>query len=132
VKGGLKTIHHQPTAPAAAAAAAAATAALYQKLLIGPFGWIMFHTSSTPWTNSQQPWIYFLTGALVPSIAYFFHWKYFCQKANNDHDDDDDDDDHDDDYDSVNDTETDTELFGVSKSGPSSKWNISDAPYKAS
>jgi hypothetical protein len=77
-------------------------------------------SSSNSWSNSQ-PWIYFLSGALLPSIAYFFLWKY-NQKGSNDDEKDDDT--------SEDDTETDSELFGVSNSGPSSKWNIADAPYK--
>ena len=82
----------------------------------------MLNTSSNSWSNSQ-PWIYFLSGALVPSIAYFFLWKYNQKGSNADETDDDA---------SEDDTETDSELFGVSNSGPSSKWNISDAPYKVS
>ena len=44
----------------------------------------------------------------------------------NDNDDDEDDDD------SADDSIDDDDLFGVQTSGPSSTWNITDAPYKVS
>ena len=86
-------------------------------------------TASSPSTlsslSSVQPWIYFLSGALLPTISYFFLLR--SKKK----DDDDSDDDEDDDDDSEDESQ-DEDLFGVETSGPSSKWNITDAPYKVS
>ncbi|KAI2494610.1 aminoacyl-tRNA hydrolase [Fragilaria crotonensis] len=81
-------------------------------------------TSSSPSTSSSisQPWIYFLSGALLPTLSYFL---LFRPKKRND-DDNSDDDDHDD----SEDDSDDDDLFGIETSGPSSKWSIMDAPYK--
>ncbi len=85
-------------------------------------------TSSSPSTSSSisQPWIYFLSGALLPTISYFL---LFRPKKRND---DDNSDDNDDDHDDSEDDSDDDDLFGIETSGPSSKWSIMDAPYKVS
>ena len=60
---------------------------------------------------NQQPWIYFLSGILVTTLAYSF-----IGKKSRDADDFDDDDDSD--------------FERVQDDGPSSKWGMMDAPYK--
>jgi PTH2 family peptidyl-tRNA hydrolase len=70
--------------------------------------------TSSPSSNS--PWLYFVSGALLPSLAFFF-----LRRARNDNARDHDDDDYDDDDDS---------LQGIEATGPSSSWNITHAPYK--
>ena len=84
-------------------------------------------TSSSSSPSASQPWLYFLTGALLPTIAYYFLLRQ--KKALQVDDDDDDDDDHES---SEDEDSEDDSLFGIEATGPSSKWSINDAPYKVS
>jgi PTH2 family peptidyl-tRNA hydrolase len=74
-------------------------------------------TSSSSTTSS--PWIYFVSGALLPSLAFLFLRQRQAAAALNDNNDDSDGSD-DDDEDSLQGT----------TGGPSSKWGYTDAPYK--
>lgn len=74
--------------------------------------------------SSNSEWIYFLAGALLPSL-----WTLLSRsnntttttiKNNNDNENDNDDDDTDDDED----------MEGILTGGPSSKWGYQDVPYK--
>jgi PTH2 family peptidyl-tRNA hydrolase len=66
---------------------------------------------------SQPPWLYFLAGALLPSLAMILMRRQTPTRSN------DDDDEHDDETD-------DEDMDGVTSGGPSSKWGYKDAPYK--
>jgi PTH2 family peptidyl-tRNA hydrolase len=74
----------------------------------------MTSSSSTP----TAPWIYFVSGALLPSLAFLFLRQRQAAAAVNDNDDTDSDDDDD------------SEFLKVTSSGDSSKWGYKDAPYK--
>lgn len=61
-------------------------------------------------TNANAPWIYFLAGTLLPSLALIFlRWTP---------------------ADALNSDEEDEDMEGVAAGGPSSKWGYGDAPYK--
>lgn len=62
----------------------------------------------------QDPWLYFLTGALIPTIALFLLHKKTPKVHSGDE------------------RIEDEDLSGVLVGGPSSKWTIKDAPYKVS
>jgi hypothetical protein len=64
-----------------------------------------------------------MAGALLPSLAYYF-LKGGKSRKTSSNDDSDDDSDDDDEYSS------DEDMFGIETTGPSSKWNIMNAPYK--
>jgi len=72
-------------------------------------------------TVNPAPWVYFLAGALLPSIALLLR-KPTATPSRDDNIgvEDDDDDDYDDDDD----------MAGLSSGGPSSAWGARDAPYK--
>lgn len=78
-------------------------------------------------TNPSSPWMYFLAGALLPTLAIVLLRKPFkvdleqSQKHVDNHDDNDDDDEFDDD---------DEDMEHLMTGGPSSKWGRLDAPYK--
>jgi peptidyl-tRNA hydrolase len=69
-------------------------------------------------STSSSPWVYFLSGALLPTLAMFLLRKKPILSASED--DDSDSDDYSDDEDMDN----------VTTGGPSSKWGELDAPYK--
>jgi len=74
-------------------------------------------------TNNPAPWLYFLAGALLPSIALLLKKSTPPSSGkdyNNNRDEDDGDDDDDDDSDTA----------GLTSGGPSSSWGPRDAPYK--
>ena len=81
-------------------------------------------TSASVSSTSSQPWIYFLSGALLPTVAYYF----LLRRAQEEEEDDD----SDEETDESEDGSKDEDLFGIETSGPSSKWSIKDAPYKVS
>ena len=66
---------------------------------------------TSPATNA---WLYFLSGALVPTLAFLFLRKAESHQVHNEDDDEDED------------------MIGVKATGPSSSWNILHAPYKVS
>mmetsp|Transcript_18333 Transcript_18333/g.27157 ORF Transcript_18333/g.27157 Transcript_18333/m.27157 type:complete len:184 (+) Transcript_18333:88-639(+) len=59
-----------------------------------------------------EPWLYFLTGALIPTISFFL---LSFKKSNKTND---------------NEGFEDEDLDGVLVGGPSSQWSLADAPYK--
>jgi len=61
-----------------------------------------------------EPWLYFLTGALIPTISFFL---LSFKKSNKTND---------------NEGFEDEDLDGVLVGGPSSQWSLADAPYKVS
>lgn len=65
--------------------------------------------------TATPPWVYFLAGTIVPSLA----WLLLRPKASSHANDDDDD-------------EEDEDTIGTTTGGPSSKWGYSNAPYKVS
>lgn len=68
--------------------------------------------SASSTTNSE--WLYFLAGALLPSLAWILrHKKSSASPLKSDSNDSDDED-----------------MEGVVEGGPSSKWGYTDAPYK--
>jgi peptidyl-tRNA hydrolase, PTH2 family len=87
--------------------------------------------------SAMQPWLYFLSGALLPSIAYYFLWKRSEEQIeqllnqNDSADDEDEESDIDDNHDgttpakAVNKTTDDDD----DDNGPSS-WGMAHAPYK--
>ena len=75
--------------------------------------------SATPLStvsSSQSPLVYFLAGALVPSLAWFFLRPKTTPAHVEDFDDD----------------EEDEDIADTTVGGPSSKWGYTDAPYKVS
>lgn len=74
--------------------------------------------------TSNAPWIYFLAGALLPTLAFLLRKSpaepAVLPASDNDNDSD---------YDS-DDEEEDEDMEGVVEGGPSSKWGLQDAPYK--
>jgi peptidyl-tRNA hydrolase, PTH2 family len=103
-------------------------------------------------TAALQPaaWLYFLSGALLPSIAYYFLWKrseeqieqLLLNQQQQENDDDDDDDDESDDNGGTaakktnktaggedDDDDNDENATNDDKNGPSS-WGMAHAPYK--
>jgi PTH2 family peptidyl-tRNA hydrolase len=75
-------------------------------------------TSSS--STSSSPWIYFVSGALLPSLAFLFLRQRQAAAALNDTEDNEDSGSEDEDEDSLQGT----------TGGPSSKWGLTDAPYK--
>jgi len=75
----------------------------------------------TDMTASRTNWLYFLTGALLPTLAFVLlrPAKPTSSVESDDHDENDD-----------NDNDDDDDLADISTSGPSSQWGYSDAPYK--
>mmetsp|Transcript_9029 Transcript_9029/g.10450 ORF Transcript_9029/g.10450 Transcript_9029/m.10450 type:complete len:110 (-) Transcript_9029:572-901(-) len=67
---------------------------------------------------STSPWIYFLSGSLLPTIAYII-WRKNVPSVEEDYVDDSDSDDDDDDDDTVPLTNT-----------SAKEWGMKDAPYK--
>jgi len=78
--------------------------------------------SSTDDATIQSPLVFFLAGALVPTLAWFLLSSYGKSSRSNitplDGDDECDDDDDD------------SDVADTSVGGPSSKWGYMDAPYK--
>jgi PTH2 family peptidyl-tRNA hydrolase len=75
-------------------------------------------SSSSSTASSSSPWVYFVSGALLPSLAFLFLRQRQAAAAAINDDDSDDDNDSDDDS-----------LQGTT-GGASSKWGYTDAPYK--
>lgn len=73
---------------------------------------------STTTSSEVSPWMYFLAGALLPTLALFLRTPNHPTRPNNSDEDEDDDDDDD------------SDMEGVAEGGPSSKWGRQDAPYK--
>ena len=82
-------------------------------------------------TAISQPWLYFLAGALLPSLALVLlkrppsitrHHQEKDLHPRNQGDDDDEDDNEEE--------EDDEDMEGVQVGGPSSKWGFQDVPYK--
>jgi peptidyl-tRNA hydrolase, PTH2 family len=67
----------------------------------------------------MAPWLYFLAGSLLPTLAYFF-WPFQTHGPRPIATDDDDE----------NDDDSDGDLVGVTANGPSSSWGYRHAPYK--
>lgn len=80
--------------------------------------------SSPTSTAASQPWLYFLAGALLPTLAYYIMGPSSMKKKKPKNDDSEYDDD-----DSANES-VDEDLFGIQTTGPSSKWGMMNAPYK--
>jgi PTH2 family peptidyl-tRNA hydrolase len=79
-------------------------------------------TSSSASSTADSVWIYFLAGALLPSLAWILmHKKSSASPLKSDSNDSNDSDDSDGD---------DSDMEGVVEGGPSSKWGYTDAPYK--
>jgi PTH2 family peptidyl-tRNA hydrolase len=76
-------------------------------------------TSSS--TTTGSPWIYFVSGALLPSLAFLFLRQRQAAAAVNDNDNED--------WETDEDDEDDEDMQGT-KGGPSSEWGLQDAPYK--
>jgi PTH2 family peptidyl-tRNA hydrolase len=72
--------------------------------------------TSTSASSTTSPWIYFVTGALLPTIAFMFLRRHHKDLE---HGGDSDDDDSEDD-----------EMAGIVENGPSSSWGYQNAPYK--
>lgn len=65
--------------------------------------------------TDRSPWLYFLAGALLPTIAFYLRAKPTNRQKNHGSDE----------YDSE-----DEDLTGVPTNGPSSSWGYRNAPYK--
>ena len=63
---------------------------------------------------NTPPWVYFLSGTIVPSLAWLLQRSKASNRAAEEEDEDDEDED----------------TAGISTGGPSSKWGYADAPYK--
>jgi PTH2 family peptidyl-tRNA hydrolase len=72
-------------------------------------------TSSS--TTTSSPWIYFVSGALLPSLAFLFLRQRQAAAALNDND-------------SENDSDEEEDSLQGTSGGPSSKWGYTNAPYK--
>ena len=82
-------------------------------------------------SQSTSPWLYFLSGSLLPTIAYFlFKQVSPDNRENDDFDGDDDDDDNDSDSDSDSEEDAYAEAFANNKNQSSKDWGMKDAPYK--
>lgn len=66
-------------------------------------------------SETNAPWVYFLAGALLPSLALLLRkpQTQVCKKSDN-----------------VDNDEEDSDMEGVDEGGPASKWDYRDAPYK--
>eukprot|EP00980_Cylindrotheca_fusiformis_P031086 scaffold25800_cov162-Cylindrotheca_fusiformis.AAC.12 len=73
-------------------------------------------TTSSDSSGSKSEWLYFLAGAILPSLAWVVLKKSSGSSNNKRAAASDDDDDED--------------MDGVVEGGPSSKWGYTDAPYK--
>ncbi len=74
--------------------------------------------------NNPSPWMYFLAGALLPTLAIFLlrkQSKFEIDQDAKDHSDNDEVDEDD---------EDDEDMDNLTSGGPSSKWGRLDAPYK--
>lgn len=78
-----------------------------------------------PSWSQHHPWIYFLTGALLPSLAYFVSQRSRSTKEANRQNKGREKNASDDDTD-----EDDEDLEGIVTTGPSSKWGYMNCPYK--
>jgi peptidyl-tRNA hydrolase, PTH2 family len=79
-----------------------------------------------PPTPSRDNWLYFFSGALLPTLALvLLRSKSPSAIVSNDDEDDDDDDDDDEEEESE-----DEDLVNISNTGQSSKWGFKDAPFK--
>jgi peptidyl-tRNA hydrolase, PTH2 family len=80
-------------------------------------------TMVMPTTASRDNWLYFIAGALLPTLAFvLLRPRSPSATVGNDDDDDDDDEEEED--------SEDEDLANISNSGQSSKWGYKDAPYK--
>lgn len=72
---------------------------------------------------SSSPWLYFVAGALLPTIAFVLTRSGTKQVKRRRSDDDEESSSSDDDDD-------DEDLHGIETTGPSSQWGMMDSPYK--
>jgi peptidyl-tRNA hydrolase, PTH2 family len=83
-------------------------------------------------SSTQSPWLYFLAGTIVPTIAWLFlsPAKTTPANASSGGTNDDDDDDHGDDYDDSSDDDTGAIPTTDDLSRKPQDWGVQDAPYK--